>query len=153
MTPRVHSPIRLRLDPGSLAVREALGKLVMALKPLDLDQIDRGTVELVVAEVLNNIVEHAHGRTETDGVIEIVCVQAADGLHLAVTDTGMEMPGGRIPTGRDLPAGDSLDGLPEGGFGWYMINRLAKDVRYSRRDGVNRLEFRLAVGRSVLGKP
>lgn len=149
MKPQVFPPIRLRLEPRTLAVRDALGKLSGALQPLELDAQDRGTVELVLAEVLNNIVEHAHGPSATTGVIEITCAREADGLHLIVTDGGRAMPGGRKPPGRQAPVGDDIDDLPEGGFGWHMINRLAEDVRYARRNGENRLCFRLAVGKAV----
>ena len=42
-----------------------------------------------------------------------------------------------------------IGALPEGGFGWLIIRRLAHDVRYLRQSGVNELSFRLAVGTPV----
>lgn len=43
-----------------MAVRKALKELLDGLAPLDLDIEEMGTVELVMAEALNNIVEHAY---------------------------------------------------------------------------------------------
>jgi serine/threonine-protein kinase RsbW len=39
---------------------------------------------------------------------------------------------------------DLMD-LPEGGFGWFLIKDLAKDVVYARVEGENRLQLRVAV--------
>lgn len=100
----------------------------------------RGTAELVLAEVLNNIVEHAYARHS--GEIEVTLSRDADGLLVQVVDTGLPMPAGAPPAGQ-LPALDRDDGLPEGGFGWHLIRTLSRDLDY-RRDGArNLLRFRL----------
>ena len=54
------SPIRISIDSTQMAVRKALKELLDGLSPLDLDIEEMGTVELVMAEALNNIVEHAY---------------------------------------------------------------------------------------------
>jgi serine/threonine-protein kinase RsbW len=43
-----------------MAVRKALKELLDGLASLDLDIEEMGTVELVMAEAPNNIVEHAY---------------------------------------------------------------------------------------------
>ncbi|MEL7081583.1 MAG: ATP-binding protein, partial [Pseudomonadota bacterium] len=55
------------------------------------------------------------------------------------------MPDGETPLGR--PANLNVDkmDLPEGGFGWFLIKDLAKDVDYKRVGWENRLSLRLAV--------
>lgn len=71
-----------------MAVRSALGQLLEGLKPLALDVEEAGTVELVMAEALNNIVEHAYPENQEGGPIDITCAHASDGLHLTVVDSG-----------------------------------------------------------------
>ncbi|WP_280514091.1 hypothetical protein [Allosediminivita pacifica] len=34
-------------------------------------------------------------------------------------------------------------GLPEGGFGWFLIHELARELAYRHDGGMNRLTFRL----------
>jgi serine/threonine-protein kinase RsbW len=54
------SPIRISIDSTQMAVRKTLKELLDGLASLDLDIEEMGTVELVMAEALNNIVEHAY---------------------------------------------------------------------------------------------
>ena len=53
-------PFEFSVKCGRLAAREALEMLMAALDPLDLSLDDKGMIELVVAEILNNIVKHAY---------------------------------------------------------------------------------------------
>lgn len=39
---------------------------------------------------------------------------------------------------------DFMD-MPEGGFGWFIIKDLAKDIVYRRQNGENLLDLRIAV--------
>lgn len=130
---------------GQLAVRDALRQLLDGLKPLNLDVEEAGTVELVMAEALNNIVEHAYPDGEDTGPIRISCAHARDGLHLTVVDSGRAMPDGRTPVGTAADLDVDLCDMPEGGFGWFLIKDLAKDVSYLRHNTENELRLRLAV--------
>jgi serine/threonine-protein kinase RsbW len=118
--------------------------------PLSLLSPDhRTTAEVVLAEVLNNIVEHAYA--DRAGSISVAIRQTGAGLNCLVTDEGNPMPGGQLPAGNhpaqrdgmpDLQLGDlQLDDLPEGGFGWYLIRRLTRDLEYSRNGQQNWLSF------------
>ena len=99
-----------------------------------------GMAETVLAEVLNNIVEHAYGSTGT-GEIELRMARAGTWLRVDVRDYGTEMPDGKLPGG-SLPGTESgLDGPPEGGFGWFLIRAFARDLHYQRVEGANRLTF------------
>ena len=61
--------LQLVIPGDALAVRQALQAMVEALTLRGLHACDRGTAEIVLAEVLNNIVEHAfEGRA---GEIEV----------------------------------------------------------------------------------
>lgn len=135
----------LSVQSGELAVREALAGIIAGLTPLSLDVEEVATVELVLAEALNNIVEHAYPEGSEGGAIGIACRHARDGLHITMQDEGESMPDGQIPFGMAPDVdGDVMD-LPEGGFGWFLIKDLAKDIRYRREGAVNLLDLRLAV--------
>jgi len=144
LTP-VLAPFDIQVDSSEIAVRDALAQVLIGLGPLDLDIEEAGTVELVLAEALNNIVEHAYGPDDHTGTIKIGCYHQSNGIHLRIEDDGVMMPEGKLPLGRaqDLE-GDMMD-LPEGGFGWFLIQDLAKDVCYERVGDSNRLDLRLAI--------
>lgn len=137
--------VRLTVKSGDMAVRDALERTLRALAPLDLDIEERGTVELVLAEALNNIVEHAYDGTVEDGAIRLCCRHARDGLHVTIRDSGRPMPDGRTPVGEAVNVEVDLPDLPEGGFGWFLIKDLAKDVVYRRDGDENHLTFRVAI--------
>jgi serine/threonine-protein kinase RsbW len=138
-------PFRVCLDSTNMAVRDALSAVRAALNPLELDSEEHGRIELVLAEVLNNIVEHGYPPSAS-GTIGIEGALKNDGLHLRISDHGIALPEGCTPLGIAAPVDVALDDLPEGGFGWFLIRNLAKDVHYYRRDGENHLHLRLAVG-------
>jgi serine/threonine-protein kinase RsbW len=56
------------------------------------------------------------------------------------------MPDGQLPLGQPTAVDVDLMDLPEGGFGWFLIQDLARDVTYVRVGSENRLDMRLAVG-------
>jgi serine/threonine-protein kinase RsbW len=132
---------RIVIPAGDLAVRDGLKALFNRLPLSDLSEDDRGTVEIVLAEALNNIVEHAYANSQ--GNIEISLKMQEDGLLVCITDSGLPMPDGALPD-CPRPTTDPQQDLPEGGFGWFLIRSLSKDLSY-RRDGPhNQLCFRLA---------
>lgn len=137
-------PVEIALQSEETAVRDALGRLLVALDPLELDVEEAGTVELVLAEALNNIVEHAYP-TGSRGPIWIKCKHRRDGLHLRIVDEGEMMPDGQLPIGMAQDVDVDVMDLPDGGFGWFLIKDLAKDVTYHRIGQLNQLELRLAV--------
>ncbi|MDZ7905785.1 MAG: ATP-binding protein [Cypionkella sp.] len=114
----------------------------------------RGTAEIVMAEALNNIVEHAYAAGA--GAIEISVDLGETGLNCTIADYGTPMPGHSLPQGAPHALND-MDDLPEGGFGWFLIRTLAQDLQYSRIRDQNFLRFRLPAhelatsGRAPLG--
>ena len=105
----------------------------------------RGTAEIVLAEVLNNIVEHAYA--DQAGDITLRLVRHDGEVHCTVSDTGAPMPGLCLPEGRFQPLKDLAD-LPEGGFGWFLIRSLTEGLAYQRSKGRNRLSFQLPAKQS-----
>ncbi|GLS85817.1 ATPase [Cypionkella aquatica] len=134
------STIRLTIPGRQTAVRDGLRDLLDTLLLQSLPEDGRGTAEIVLAEALNNIVEHAYAHH--DGEIEITLQLRQNELLCRISDTGLPMPDGKLPSGVLAPLG-AFEDLPEGGFGWHLIRSLTKDLTYSRDNGRNLLSFRL----------
>lgn len=133
---------RIVIDATMLDVREGLRGLMTCPLVRDLSEDCLGTTELVLAEALNNVVEHAYARYP--GQIEVEVQRDPDQLRFHIRDQGLPMPGATPPSGR-LPEAVDFDDLPEGGFGWFLIRSLAQDLAY-RRDGErNHLSFGVCV--------
>ena len=139
-----HDGLRVILPGKAGAVRRTLEQLVAALDPLGLDAEEKGTLEIVVAEALKNIVEHAY--REFSGVLEVAMTRKADGLHFVITDYGGEMPDGKMPLGKLLDYPNDPENVPEGGFGLFLIHDLTHELSYRRVGEQNVLRFRLAMG-------
>jgi serine/threonine-protein kinase RsbW len=138
--------VHILIPPDPLAVRSALGGVLHGLDFLGLSADARGTLELVLAEAMNNVVEHAHGGRD-EGLVELrVSHDAARGASVIVCeliDDGEPMPEGALAP-PSAPAVDTgVEALPEGGFGWLVIRQLARGIDYARRDGRNRLRFEI----------
>lgn len=131
-------------------VRRALQKVLVSplftnpCQPALEDDL-RGTAEIVLAEVLNNIVEHAYA--DQAGDITLRLVRHDGEVHCTVSDTGAPMPGLCLPEGRFQPLKDLAD-LPEGGFGWFLIRSLTEGLAYQQSKGRNRLSFQLPAKQS-----
>jgi serine/threonine-protein kinase RsbW len=125
-------------------VRGGLAR-VMAAPPLcHLDAGQQGMAELVLAEVLNNIAEHAYAGAA--GGIDLSLRLTGGLVWCEVVDHGAPMPGGDPPAGVLPPVADvALDDLPEGGFGWHLIRRLTHGLTYARTGDRNHLGFGIPV--------
>ncbi|MES2142769.1 MAG: ATP-binding protein [Pseudomonadota bacterium] len=134
---------RIVIPSDPVAVQQGLKALFDTLLLRQLDEADRGRAELVLAEALNNIVEHAYA--EAGGEIELTLCLNGQGLNCRIVDHGAPMPGEALPQG----ILDAPEDLPEGGFGWYLIRTLAEDLRYARVADQNQLTFRLTTEQSA----
>ncbi len=134
--------IRIGLTADPHSVRGALCGLMdtPAFRLLDADS--REVAELVLAEVLNNIAEHAYGGG--GGPVSLALRQRAGELACRVADKGRPMPGNRLPDAT-LPDLAPSDSLPQGGFGWPLIRGLTCRLRYRRQTGFNILLFSIPV--------
>jgi serine/threonine-protein kinase RsbW len=140
MSPAADAASRLVFTADLVSVRGALARLLDTLPMRGLGEANRGRVELVLAEVLNNVAEHAYAGGS--GPVEVALATTPRGIACQVIDRGLAMPADRPPEGL-LPAiGANLpDDLPEGGFGWFLIRSLTADLTYARSAGQNRLSF------------
>jgi len=142
-TTRGHTPLIVSLQTGEQAVREALAQIMKGLAPLDLTPEDAIAVELVLAEALNNVAEHAYPTHHAQGPIQVTCDFEHGGLNVTVADRGLGMPDGQAPKGNPQPVDLDVQDLPEGGFGWFLIRDLTRDLTYTRIGRENRLRFRM----------
>jgi len=103
---------------------------------------EAGTLELILAEVLNNIVEHSYGDTGV-GTITLSMVRDTQGLSCSVSDDGVPLPMTCLSQTDNTISRPCPESLPEGGFGWFLIRDLATNLGYTRDDNRNLLAFRL----------
>lgn len=146
--PRPEIPVQslhIVLAANPDAVRDGLAR-IMALQPLaGLSVDDRDAAELVLAEVLNNVAEHAY--SDTTGTVAVTLRAVPAGLDCLVVDQGVAMPDNQLPAGRLTAGPDTgVDDLPEGGFGWHLIRALTRNLSYVREGDCNRLRFTLPNG-------
>ena len=134
-----HARFVIPSDP--LAVRQALGALFDRLMAGSITEEARVTAQIVLAEALNNIVEHAYAQSKGD--IEVSIEICPGGLTCRIMDAGLPMPGGELPAGQ-LATLAPEDDLPEGGYGWYLIRTLSQDLNYRREGERNLLTFRIS---------
>ncbi|GAA6181296.1 MULTISPECIES: ATP-binding protein [unclassified Shimia] len=135
--------IHIELKGTPQEVRNALETLRHKLTAQEFAACNAGILEIVLAEVLNNVVEHAlAGRS--DGQIIVACNYAEHCWFVEVRDNGSSMPGSQLPDGVMPSLDKELKDLPEGGFGWGLVRSLAEDIDYQRHStGHNELSFRV----------
>lgn len=131
---RPEPPVNMEFSADAAAVRGALAGLLAAPTMAELGADDRAIAELLLAEVLNNVVEHAYGGQA--GRIGLRLRRQGAGLCVCVVDGGRPMPDRRLPAVMPPPVGAG-DDLPQGGFGWPLIRALAHRLRYRRHRGCN----------------
>ena len=129
---------RFTLEGRPEAVRAAIA-LVMKSPPLGgLDPEHLQAAELVLAEVLNNIVEHAY-RGEGGRVDLHLRRRGGRVIYCQISDYGRPLASGVLPAG----VAPRPEELAEGGYGWFLIRSLARDLCYFRQGNRNTLGFSL----------
>lgn len=135
-----NAPLMLALDNTDTAIRHGLSQVRHHLMARGVADDLCGTVEIVLAEALNNVVEHAYAPGAHD-TIRLRIVRDGAGIRCEIHDYGSPLPGLALPQGAPPPLNGPRADLPEGGFGWFMIRSLTDDLHYRRIRGVNRLGF------------
>ena len=129
--------MKLALSSSFEENRRALQSITEALRAQDHHGAAGGAWELVLAELLNNVVEHAYaGRS--DASIDLTVRWTQNKLTALIVDDGNPMPNGELPgSAASLDEIDPND-HPEGGFGWGLIHMLSQSIEYARDNGKNR---------------
>ncbi len=140
------SAIERRIPTDYRWVRRTIHEVEDELAAAGLPSEHIGSISIVLAEALNNIVEHAFGE-KADEEITLVLRLRNKSLLVELRDKGKPMPRGRAPIGNH-PMSDfnQFEKLPEGGYGWYLIRELVQDLIYDRKNDENILFFRYRFG-------
>ncbi len=126
------------VQPDPLSVRRALWRLMSGLSGMVPDKDALARIELVLAEVLNNVVKHGMpGRV--GGRIALSVRVCAEHVRCEIADNGAPFAHGRIPDTVFPEVDVGAPDAPEGGFGWPLIRRLSADLGYRRVDQTNHL--------------
>lgn len=97
----------------------------------------RDDTQIVLAEAINNVVEHAYTGSGFGAVAVSVSVLAT-ALEITLTDWGRPVPDLALCEGRPDP---TL--LSEGGYGWFLIRSLTSEAQHVRVGAENRLLMRI----------
>lgn len=139
-TSRPFPGFTLRFSGAATDVPPALRQALSKLDTLGLAADWRSTVELVLAETLNNIAEHAYAG-QPPGPVTLTARMTPDRLCVILRDQGCPLPGQKLPEGRAPNTDVPCASLPEGGFGWFLIRDLTTALHYRRTDQENRLQL------------
>lgn len=119
------------------ALRAAVARFARRISPED-----AGALELTLAEVLNNIVEHAYGGLAR-GPVDLALCHTGAALCCRIEDRGRPMPHLALPEGALPPTVVAVADLAEGGWGWSLVRGLTENLAYERDGDRNRLTFRI----------
>lgn len=130
--------LTLRFPGATDRIRCALRQARRHMATLRVPEDRLATIELVLAEALNNVAEHAYAGGPP-GPVSLTARHDGDRLCIVLRDTGRPLPGLVPPTGAPPDLDVATKDLPEGGFGWLLIRDLTDRVDYARHGTENRL--------------
>lgn len=117
-------------------VRVLLGRLRKQLAEFGVGENTCASAELVLAEALNNITEHAYANLP-EGPVQVHAEIGSAMLRFTLNDRGAPLPGSRLPRGKHQNTQVALEDLPEGGFGWLLIREFTSSISYDRDNEEN----------------
>lgn len=106
--------------------------------PFSGEEVD--ALELAVCEAANNSIKHAY-KGRADGKVRVTVAVDGTGLVICVQDRGTPLEDSKQLT-RDLAVAQTLEELPEGGMGLFLIRNAADSVGYKAGDPDNVLVIR-----------
>lgn len=119
-------------------IRKTLQDVSSFLSTCPIPQCRVQELDLVLAEVMTNIARH--GYPEKPGIISLRLDQTPYALECRIADQGDSFDPSFLGCARPDPCD-----LPEGGYGWFIIRSLARQIRYERMEGENILLFSVPV--------
>ncbi len=133
------------------AVRRSLDRISTTLANKGIDPDMQGTVEIILAEIMNNIVKHAYDSVP-NGHITVKLREDGGDLTFEIMDEGTALPASAVRGSDPDFINTPVEDLPEGGFGWQLIRSIAHNLDYQRADGKNLLSFRLPLDPTTGGE-
>lgn len=132
------------------STQEEVTETIQSLeKWMAMEQFDEETsmeLAIILAESLNNVVEHAY-EYRKNGRITVEVALRTHSLVISIEDEGKPLA--------SIPGGMSQDDrlarskkLPEGGFGWMLIHELSDSVEHIRKCGVNKLKIKICANKT-----
>ena len=100
-------------------------------------------LNLALAEGFTNAVRHAHSGLSSETSIDIQVALHSDRMEIEIWDWGQPFD----PTGLREPQPGTLQ---EGGYGWFLLRRLADEVSYDRQGQRNCLKIIKYISQSDL---
>lgn len=115
-------------------VRQSLQRIHHFLTMQDLPSEMIEDLDLVLSEAMANIV--LHGNLDTDGMIECSLMVRDLSVDCRLSDTGAAFD----PAGVGLAAPEPM-AFSQGGYGWFLIRSLTRQIAYAREGARNVLCF------------
>ena len=95
---------------------------------------------LLIEELFTNTVVHGHGR-DSDAAVHLALTVTPPAIGVEYEDTARPYdPFASVYTPSET---EDVEQRPVGGLGITLVTTMAEDIGYARRDGGNRIRFRL----------
>ncbi len=140
---RIASRLVRVIRPTPQEARAAVQAVAAWLAAHGVHQDDIGSVQIALAEAVNNVVEHG-ACSSRDHIRVTARIRCRRGVIIEICDSGRGLPNGETPQGHFVPPAGSAADLPEGGYGWHLIKELTARVQYRRRENCNTLVLEFA---------
>ncbi len=129
-------------DASVVTVREEIIHVINALAKHGATRHLLNSFEIVLAELLNNIVEHGYNQIGS-GPIELSVSHVGGKLRIKTFDKGAPLPDLLIPKGEMHDLTVETADLPEGQFGWFLIRKLTRALTYHRDSAGNHFSMEI----------
>ena len=116
------------IAPDFASVRKTLACIDGWLRDYDVKSDSRDNVQLVLAEVLNNIIEHAALGGSQD--IDLSLSLASEDIECQIHDLGRPIRVLLHRSNYEFSEDTQIADLPEGGFGLFLVQSIARNIRY-----------------------
>lgn len=146
-TPLTRPRLDLNIYSDLRQASEAVARVGKWLEQENVESECIGDVMLVLAEALNNVIEHAYG-SERKGDIQIKATMRAETLSTQIVDQGKPFDGPPEKVDLNTETYD-LSELPDGGYGWFLIKSLTEDIHFSHEAGKNKLTLVVGLRRAT----
>ncbi|MDG2340178.1 MAG: ATP-binding protein [Paracoccaceae bacterium] len=116
------------IAPDFGSVRNTLVRVSAWLSDQNVQPENCDNVQLVLAEILNNIVEH--GSLWASQEIKLTVSLTSENIDCRIRDLGRPIRVLLRKSNYGLPDETVTSELPEGGFGLFLVQSIARDIRY-----------------------